>query len=192
MKEGVNIAGSLAVSESPIRFLWVLFVPDTLFLVYYGIYRKSRFFPPNLVLYLVSNVARGWLGMWIIVLFIEGAYRVFEGRIKWSKLILLGCLGFLSLPILYQLKLSIRTAKVASLDAVSYTHLDVYKRQPYRAQTAPQTRARHFRSSPRSRALTRSHLWQPLWPPERLFTPRCPVGDDTSRDSIQRLSLIHI
>lgn len=114
IKEGVNVAGSLAVSESPIRFLWVLFVPDTLFLVYYGIYRKSRFFPPNLVLYLVSNVVRGWLGMWIIVLFIEGAYRVYEGRIKWSRFLPLGCLGFLSLPFLYQLKLSIRTAKDAS------------------------------------------------------------------------------
>lgn len=114
--EGLNVAGSREQSESPIRYFWILLAPDALFLVYYSLYRKSLFFAPNLIVYLVSNVTRGWLGMWVIVLFIEGAYRTHEGRLKWKKVLLLGGIFSLFLPILYQLKLAIRTSTGGTFD----------------------------------------------------------------------------
>ena len=106
--EGANVAGSRLHSDSPLRYFWILLAPDILFLVYYGIYRKSRFFAPNLIIYLLSNSMRGWLGTWLVVLFMEGAYRVREKRLSWKKaFVVLGIFG-LFFPILVQLKWIIR------------------------------------------------------------------------------------
>ncbi|RJG02932.1 oligosaccharide repeat unit polymerase [Noviherbaspirillum sedimenti] len=107
--EGTNVAGSRFSTDSPLRFIWILFVPDTLFLIYYGIYRKSRFFKFNLALYLISNVMRGWLGTWMIVFFMEGAYRVSEKRLDWKKVLLFLVAFSLLLPLLVQIKWTIRT-----------------------------------------------------------------------------------
>ena len=120
-QEGVNVAGSRLQSDSSIRYLWILFAPDALFLVYYGLYRKSALFSPNLILYLISNAMRGWLGTWLIIFFIEGAYRLREGRLNWKKIILLMLVFIPFLPFLIELKWIIRelgTGGVLSLDEV--------------------------------------------------------------------------
>jgi hypothetical protein len=113
--EASNVAGSRLQSDSPIRHLWILLVPDYLFLVYYGIYRKSRFFSSNLVLYLISNVMRGWLGTWLIVFFMEGAYRVRKGSLNWKKIVITAGIFSLFLPILIQLKWMIRETGASGL-----------------------------------------------------------------------------
>lgn len=111
-QEGVNVAGSIQTTDSVARYLWYLLVPDAVFLVYYGLYRKSHLFLPNLFLYLVSNAARGWFGIWLIVFFIEGAYRLRNGRIDWKVLIGVLSIFIAVLPVLVELKWKIRTSVV--------------------------------------------------------------------------------
>ena len=118
-QEGVNVAGSRLQSDSSIRYFWILLAPDALFLVYYGLYRKSSLFGTNLILYLVSNAMRGWLGTWLIIFFIEGAYRLREERLNWKKLMLVMAVFVPFLPVLVELKWIIR-----ELGAVGALSLD--------------------------------------------------------------------
>jgi hypothetical protein len=111
-QEGVNVAGSIQQSDSSLRYLWFILVPDALFLVYYGLCRKSHLFVPNLFLYLISNAMRGWLGTWLIVFFIEGAYRLREGHLNWKKVLPILAIFVAALPILVELKWKIRTSLV--------------------------------------------------------------------------------
>ena len=106
--EGVNVAGSRLHSVSAIRYIWILLAPDALFLVYYGAFRKSSLFGSNLAIYLISNVVRGWLGTWLIIFFIEGAYRIREGRLNWKVIVIIIALFVPFVPILIELKWTIR------------------------------------------------------------------------------------
>ena len=106
--EGTNVAGSRLYSDSVVRYLWIFLVPDALFLVYYALYRNSPFFKVNLTVYLISNVMRGWLGTWLIIFFIEGAYRLRERRVNWGILLVSIIIFSLLLPLLIELKLAIR------------------------------------------------------------------------------------
>ena len=120
-QEGVNVAGSRLQSDTSIRYIWILLAPDALFLVYYGIYRKSKSFGPNLILYLLSNALRGWLGTWLIIFFIEGAYRLRERRLNWPLVMLMAVIFIPILPVLIELKWVIRelgTAGVLSFSEV--------------------------------------------------------------------------
>jgi hypothetical protein len=108
LQQGVNIAGSRLQSESSLKYFWILLAPDALFLVYYGLYRKSKLFGINLSLYLISNALRGWLGTWLIIFFIEGAYRVREGRLGWKNPLILMLLFAPLLPYMIELKWLIR------------------------------------------------------------------------------------
>ena len=117
---GLNFAGSKAVADSPFRHLFYFLVPDWLFIVYYGIYRKSPGFIPNLTIYLLSNVIRGWFGMWLTVLFLEGAYRVLERKFSVRKLVPILALGVLAVPFFYQLKLAIRSVEDSSYGLLDY------------------------------------------------------------------------
>ncbi len=124
-QQGANTAGSLQHSDSNVRYLWFLFVPDALFLVYYGLCRKSGLFAPNLFLYLLSNAMRGWLGTWLIVFFIEGAYRLREGRLNGKKTLILLTIFVAMLPVLIELKWMIRSGGTIHLNEI-YTGLVSY------------------------------------------------------------------
>lgn len=87
--EGVGVAGSTRRADTWLKYIWVTFPPDAIFLVYYGLCRKSRWFLPNLSIYVLSNFLRGWLGFWMIVMFIEGAYQFREKKVSWKKILVL-------------------------------------------------------------------------------------------------------
>ena len=108
MVEGVNIAGSRLHSDSPLRYLWILLAPDALFLIYYGLYRKSHLFLINLFVFVVSNSMRGWLSTWLFVFFIEGAYRIRENRLNFKKVVVALIVFLPFLPVLMELKWTIR------------------------------------------------------------------------------------
>lgn len=107
-QEGVNVAGSRLQSDSGLKYIWIFFAPDALFLVYYGLYRESRLFGANLALYLISNMLRGWLGTWLIVFFIEGAYRFSQKRLQWRGVIAILAIFLVFLPVLIELKWLVR------------------------------------------------------------------------------------
>lgn len=67
---GVNSAGSTIKTDSPIKFIFIILSPDIFFLILYGFARKNKYFKYNLMIYLISNIQRGWMGgiFFIIVL----------------------------------------------------------------------------------------------------------------------------
>jgi hypothetical protein len=69
--EGVNSAGSNTSTNSPIKYLFIIFAPDLFFLICYGFARDNKLFKYNLIIYLFSNFQRGWLGGLLTVLIIE-------------------------------------------------------------------------------------------------------------------------
>ncbi len=69
--EGVNSAGSTTTTNSPIKYLFIIFAPDLFFVICYGFARNNKLFKYNLAVYLASNFQRGWLGGLLTVLIIE-------------------------------------------------------------------------------------------------------------------------
>lgn len=59
---GVNTAGSGFKTDSPVKYIFIIFSPDTFFLILYGFGRKNKLFKYNLLTYLFSSVQRGWMG----------------------------------------------------------------------------------------------------------------------------------
>jgi len=102
---GVNIAGSNTVgTDSPLAILWVFVPVDTLFFIYYGLYRDTPYFKPNAAIWLVSNLIRGWAGMYFFILFFEWC-RGTRGKKLKLKILLLALVGVLVLyPVLTNVK----------------------------------------------------------------------------------------
>jgi hypothetical protein len=89
---GVNIAGAInGKVDSGLSFFWVLVPIDYLFLIYYGNCRESKYFYVNLAVFLVSNVIRGWSGIFLFVLFLEWCQAFRTGKIRKTNIVL-GCL----------------------------------------------------------------------------------------------------
>lgn len=117
--EQVGIAGSTRLSYLPLKYVWVLFPADAIFLVYYCLYRRSPWTLPNLGVYMVSNVLRGWLGFWLVILFVEGAYRMLERRFDWKKISALLAVFVILIPYLVEIKWKMRDHGYAFLANVS-------------------------------------------------------------------------
>ncbi|MDE1338769.1 oligosaccharide repeat unit polymerase [Vibrio aestuarianus] len=109
--EGVNSAGSNLTTSSPIKYIFIMFAPDMFFLILYGFARNNTFFKYNLIVYLISNLQRGWLGGLLTVLIIE--FFVFYKKYGFSRKLIftvssLGALVILISPYLVALKWAVR------------------------------------------------------------------------------------
>ena len=108
ISEGTYIAGSMKKSDSLLKWVAIFLVPDSVFMVYYGLYRRSSQFYPNLLAYLISNFIRGWSGMWLYVIFFEIAHRVRAGRFRWQPVLVLLCAVAALLPAVMYAKWTMR------------------------------------------------------------------------------------
>ncbi|MEZ9786618.1 oligosaccharide repeat unit polymerase [Vibrio breoganii] len=61
--EGVNQAGIRGETSNPLSYLFNLVRPDILFLLYFASYNKSKLLYCNVLVYLISMLSRGWLGV---------------------------------------------------------------------------------------------------------------------------------
>jgi hypothetical protein len=78
--QGVNIAGSGDLKAQGLMSLFWIFLPvDAFFIIFYSIYRDSRLFAPNLMIWFASNLYRGWAGVFLFILFFEFC-RLYRGR----------------------------------------------------------------------------------------------------------------
>lgn len=59
---GVNSAGSGVKTDSAIKYIFIIFSADAFFVILYGLGRENKLFKYNLLVYLISNIQRGWLG----------------------------------------------------------------------------------------------------------------------------------
>ncbi|MBF4269686.1 hypothetical protein EAY71_22755, partial [Vibrio anguillarum] len=88
-----------------------MFAPDMFFLILYGFARNNKFFKYNLIVYLISNLQRGWLGGLLTVLIIE--FFVFYKKYGFSRKLIftvssLGALVIFISPYLVALKWAVR------------------------------------------------------------------------------------
>ncbi len=107
---GVNVAGSGRTEGVPFAIFWVFMPVDALMVVYYGYHRDSRLFFPNAAVWVVSNLARGWSGIFFFILFLEWCRAARSGRLRLKWIIMLGVGVLLSYPLLINLKWIIRAS----------------------------------------------------------------------------------
>jgi len=128
LRTGTFVAGSTMRADSVWSQVWVLLSTDTLFLIYYGVYRDSRLFYPNLVLSLGSNVLRGWSGIFIVIIFFEFCRLIRCGKLRLSHVLVSGVAVVLLYPVLLLVKLHVRSqfeggASVSELFSIASTVL---------------------------------------------------------------------
>ncbi len=115
--EGVNIAGSNNIrSDSMFSMFWVLIPVDTLFIIYYGVYRESNYFKYNLVIWLLSNIVRGWSGVFLLIIFFEWCQAIHRGKVSLLVIFFVGAAVLALYPFLLNLKWFIRSSGVLSID----------------------------------------------------------------------------
>lgn len=108
---GVNVAGSGNVkADTSIGLLWVLLPVDSLFMIYYAACRKSRFWWLNLAVYVISNVVRGWLGMFFFIVFMEWCRLFREKRVRLSRVVGGAIVMIVFYPVVLNLKWAFRAA----------------------------------------------------------------------------------
>jgi len=113
---GVNTAGSANSGESvPFALFWVFVPVDALMVIYYGYYRDNRLFYPNVIVWTVSNLARGWSGIFLFIIFFEWCRAGRRGAIRKGRVALLGLLVIVLYPVLINLKWIMRASAQTNL-----------------------------------------------------------------------------
>jgi len=103
--EGVNVAGSNNTrSNSIISLLWVLIPVDALFIIYYGMYRENKYFKINLVIWIFSNIMRGWSGVFLVVVFFEWCRAMQNKKINFLKIIGFAAIILAIYPLILNMK----------------------------------------------------------------------------------------
>ena len=120
---GTFVAGSTERSDSIFSAIWAFLSVDSLFFIYYGFHRESRLFWPNLAIALVSNLLRGWTGIFLLVAFMESARAMRRRRfsLKLFVPIVLGVV--IAFPVVNLLKLQIRAMSAGPDANVSFLEL---------------------------------------------------------------------
>lgn len=103
------VAGSSVRDNSILSFFWVLIPVDVLFYIYYGIYRDQKLFLPNLMVWILSSLLRGWSGIFLTILFFESCRQFRSGTLNFKKIFKWTVLLIFAYPPLYLIKLYIRS-----------------------------------------------------------------------------------
>lgn len=106
---GTSIAGAGDIkSGHGWTTIFVLLDPDFLFFIYYGICRERRLFYPNVIVFTVSNLLRGWNGIFLFILFFETCRSYRNGFLTVNKIALILILSITLYPIISSAKWAIR------------------------------------------------------------------------------------
>jgi hypothetical protein len=110
ISDGSFIAGSTLRSGSLWSQFFVLFPVDTIFFLYYGFYRKNKMFMPNMVLTIISNLLRGWIGIISTLVILESMRLMRNKKLSISKIIfyIVG-ISFI-FPLIQSIKLVLRAS----------------------------------------------------------------------------------
>ena len=109
MYYNVGVAASEHISKSTLlRKIWLLIPIDWMFLIYYSLHKKNKLYRVNLLVYIISNIARGWSGQFLFLFFFE--YKT----IKKNKILLLFFIIILLIiyPIITEIKFFIRNNNI--------------------------------------------------------------------------------
>lgn len=118
---GVNIAGAnTSRSNNPLALFWVAVPVDALFFIYYGFCRESPRFKWNLIVWILSNMMRGWSGMFLFVAFFEWCRAYRSGRISWRMVALVASIGILFYPVLVNIKWVFRLSATSGMSLETF------------------------------------------------------------------------
>lgn len=102
---GVNIAGANSIkTDNFLSFFWIMMPVDLLFVFYYGFYRENRLFYPNVLIWLISNLMRGWAGVFLFVIFFEWCRAVRNNKITLGRATFAGIIVLIFYPLLTNIK----------------------------------------------------------------------------------------
>jgi hypothetical protein len=105
---GTYVAGSTKKDASVLSQIWVLIPVDVLFFVYYGFFRESKYFKANFLVWLISNLARGWSAVILTTIFFESCRLIRSGRLKFRHILIAIPVVTIFYPLVYFGKLFIR------------------------------------------------------------------------------------
>ena len=111
---GTRVAGSALRDESILSKVWVLVPIDVIFLLYYSTYRSCRYYYLNLLVYICSNLLRGWSGMFLTIIFIESCRRFRLNQISLKGVLIFSLFIILIYPVIYYFKLYLRYKSIDS------------------------------------------------------------------------------
>jgi hypothetical protein len=111
---GSNMAGGDKGSGEWLRFIWLLIPVDYMFYIYYVMARgkRSSLCRLNLLLFILSQLSRGWLGWILVVSYIELCFYVSNNSFKIKTLLYMILMTPLvvMLPFLFYFKVALRDA----------------------------------------------------------------------------------
>jgi hypothetical protein len=114
---GYGRAGSKGGDANVIVTIVSYLHADIFFMLYYAHARASAFPKYNLILFVVSNVLRGWGGVWLILFLIESFYFL-RGSNVWRayyKIMLVSLIGLAAFPFANSIREQARGAEVGEL-----------------------------------------------------------------------------
>jgi hypothetical protein len=117
VQSGLYMAGSGSNrSDSFMSKIFVLIPVYELFLIYYGFYRTSRLFYPNILVALVSAILRGWTGILLVIAFMEWCRLVRENKLKYRFIPLAAVALLIFYPFISAFKWIIRSQGATGYD----------------------------------------------------------------------------
>jgi hypothetical protein len=123
VKTGTGVAGSTNHSDSLMSPFWVLISADYLLFIYYGFYRSSHLFIPNLLVGIISNVLRGWNGIFILIVMMESSRLIRTGKLKPRHLLIAATLILLGYPVVWSFKWQVRELFSSGIGGGNLTRL---------------------------------------------------------------------
>jgi hypothetical protein len=120
---GTGVAGSNNRTDSIMSPVWVMISCDSLLFIYYGFYRHSRLFVPNLLIGIVSTLLRGWSGFFIVILFMESARLMRAGKVKYRHIFLVLVAAVVIYPAVWLFKWEARSFLLEGFTGSSFTGL---------------------------------------------------------------------
>lgn len=109
ISNGTNIAGNVTETNSIWKYFWIFFPVDMFFIISYGYFRGCSFFKASALIFILSNLQRGWAGGIMIVIFFELYRSYLDGRFNVRRIAFVGVTILLSYPILQFAKWSVRS-----------------------------------------------------------------------------------
>lgn len=92
---GTRSAASVQTDGSIYAIFFAIFEPDLFFVIYYMTFRGDKFVKANLLIYIISNLVRGWTGFIYLVLYMEIYYYLINNKLSIKQYLM----SFLSLVI---------------------------------------------------------------------------------------------
>lgn len=131
---GQYTAGSIYFNTDSLFIkLWAIVPIDALFVIYYGYYRENKYFYPNLLVWTLSNLARGWAGALVFIVFFEWCRAFRNKQITVQRTLFATTVILFIYPIITGFKTIVRSSSITGWTLYDLTNIMFieYKQSDY-------------------------------------------------------------